>query len=548
MSYLVGNNLQNRPWAALCIVVLVLFSTEVFGAGTPAGTTISNQAHAAYRANNGQQMPLVSSNVVAVVVQQVGAVNITPVTASRSTQINTFVDYPSTVTNSGNGADNLLLAASSSHGFTVAMYRDANSNGVLDPGEISAGQITQTGNLAADSTERIITRMTVPNNISLNGQTDILTVTATSAYEPAANAVGTYTTTIASAAMTFTKSVNITAPRGGDRVTYTIAYTNSGASAASNVTVTDVLDNHLNYVTSSAVPVPSGISGQTITWNLGTVAPNGSGSITFQTDIVNNATPGIEIHNVAQVAYNDGPNLVNITSTENNFITVQSGGVVTIDFSPNRTGSGEPGDTLNYAFTATNNGGLAETFTLSFASNQNLVWTYYHDVNGNGQVDPGDVQTTSTGSLPSGGQYNVVARTILPVAPANGTVDATTFKAASTTNAGNFKTTTGTTTLYIPVMSLAKLADSPVPKPGREIRYQITYSNSGNGHALEFAVTDSIPANTTYIPSSVKLNNVSKTDAADGDEVTVVGSLITVNVGLVNPQTSGIIEFRVRIN
>lgn len=549
MSYLVGNDLQNSSGAVIIVIAaFALFSTKVFAAGTPAGTAISNQANAAYRANNGQQMPPVASNVVVVVVQQVGAVNITPVTASRSTQINTLVDYPSTVTNSGNGVDNLLLTASSSLGFTVAMYRDANGNSVLDPGELAAGPVTQTGNLPADSTERIITRVTVPNNISLNGQTDILTVTATSAYEPTANAAGTYTTTIASAAMTFTKSVNITAPRGGDRVMYTIAYTNSGGSPATNVTVTDVLDGNLNYVTSSAVPVPSGVTGQTITWNLGAVAPSGSGSITFQADVVNNATPGIEIHNVAQVAYNDGVNLVNITSIENNFITVQSGGVVTVDFGPNRTGSGEAGDTLDYAFTVTNNGSLSETFTLSYVSNQNLVWTYYQDVNSNGQIDPGDAQTTSTGLLASGGQYNVVARTILAVAPANGTVDATTFRAASTTNPSNFETTTGTTTLYIPVMSLVKIADSPVPKPGREIRYQITYSNSGDGHALEFAVTDSIPPNTTYIPSSVKLNNVSKTDAADGDEVTVSGNLITVNVGTINPLASGFIEFRVLIN
>ncbi|MEO8169132.1 MAG: hypothetical protein ABI623_12845, partial [bacterium] len=398
MSYLVGNNSWNMSGVvALVFAALTLFSTNVFSAGTPAGTTISNQAHAAYRANNGQEMPPVSSNVVAVIVQQVGAVNITPLTASRSSQINTLVDYPSTVTNSGNGVDHLLLTASSSHGFGVTIYRDANGNGVLDPAELVAGPITQTINLPADSTERIITRVTVPNNISLNGQTDVLTVTASSAYEPAATVGGTYTTTISSAAMTFTKTVSNITPRGGDRVTYTIAYSNSGSSPASNVVVTDVLNGHLNYVTSSAAPVPSGVTGQTITWNLGTVLPNGSGSITFQTDIVNNATPGIEIHNVAQIAYNDGPNLINISSTESNFITVQSGGVVTVDFSPNRSGSGEPGDTLHYAFTVTNNGALTETFSLSFASDQNLSWIYFHDANGNGQIDPGETETTSTG-------------------------------------------------------------------------------------------------------------------------------------------------------
>jgi uncharacterized repeat protein (TIGR01451 family) len=150
--------------------------------------------------------------------------------------------------------------------------------------------------------------------------------------------------------------------------------------------------------------------------------------------------------------------------------------------------------------------------------------------------------------LAGGGQYNVVARTVLPVVPANGTIDATSFRVTSTTNASNFKTTAGTTTLYIPVMTLTKLADSPEPKPGREIRYQITYNNTGGGQAIQFAVTDAIPAYTTYIAQSVRHNNAAKTDEADADEVTVSGGVVTVNVGTVNPSASGVIEFRVRIN
>jgi uncharacterized repeat protein (TIGR01451 family) len=551
MRHVAGNKLDVQLFARFAAVLSALISLvqQGFAAGTPAGTTISNQAHASYQASNGQNMPPISSNIVQVVVQQLGAVNITPPTASRTTQVNTSVDYPSVVTNSGNGTDNILLSASSSHGFTASIYRDANSNGVLEPNELSAGTIMQTGNLLADSTAHIIGRVIVPNNIALNGQTDILTVTGTSVFDATAQSSGVYSTIIASATLAFTKSVSNTVPRGGDRVTYTISYTNSGSSPATNVVVTDQLDNHLNYVTSSAVPPPAGIAGQTLTWNLGTIAANASGAITFQVDVVNNATPGTEIHNVALVQYNDGPNIINLSSTETNFITVQSGGVVTVDFGPNRNRTGEPGDTIDYAFTVTNNGALAEAFTLGYASNQSFVWTYYHDANGNGQIDSTETTTTGTGSIPgTGGQYHVVARTRLPVVAADGTVDVTTFRVTSTTNASNFKTTTGTTTVYIPVMSLAKLADAPDPRPGREIRYQLTYSNAGNGHAIQFAVSDSIPTHTTYVSQSVKLNGVPKTDQADGDEVTVSGGLIMVNVGIVNPLVSGVIEFRVRIN
>jgi hypothetical protein len=70
----------------------------------------------------------------------------------------------------------------------------------------------------------------------------------------------------------------------------------------------------------------------------------------------------------------------------------------------------------------------------------------------------------------------------------------------------------------------------------------------GGGYAIQFAVTDAIPANTTYIAESVRHNSAARTDAADADEVTVSGGDVTVNVGTVNPSASGVIEFRVRIN
>jgi uncharacterized repeat protein (TIGR01451 family) len=551
-----GNKTQNTSIAEgvrfTLLAYLVLFFTLpslIFAAGTPAGTSICNQALATYAAANGVSMPPISSNAVCITVQQVATVNITPPTASRTSQVNTIVDYSSTVTNSGNGADAILLSAVSSHGFATAIYDDVNGNSVLDPSEVALGTITQTGSLPADSSSRIITRVTIPNNVSLNGQTDIVLVVGTSAFDVASKDTGSYSIIIASATLAFTKSVSNTVPRGGDRVTYTISYVNSGSADASNVTLDDVLDTHLRYVNSSANPPPGSVVGQTISWNLGTIGAGASGSIAFQVDIVNNTTPGTEIHNVAQIQYRDGPNVINIASVESNFMTVQSGGVVTVDFTPNRTRSGEPGDTVDYALTVTNNGSLAEAFTLSYVSNQSLIWTYYHDANGNGTIDSSETTTTATGSLAgNGGQYNIVARTVLGVVSADGTIDVTAFRVTSTTNAGNFKTATGTTTIFIPVMSMVKIADSPEPKPGREIRYQITYTNGGGGHAIQFVVTDAIPANTTYIPQSVRHNSIAKTDEADSDEVSLSSGVITVNVGTVNPAAVGVIEFRVRIN
>jgi uncharacterized repeat protein (TIGR01451 family) len=99
-----------------------------------------------------------------------------------------------------------------------------------------------------------------------------------------------------------------------------------------------------------------------------------------------------------------------------------------------------------------------------------------------------------------------------------------------------------------PVMVFSKISSVPSPRPGDTLTYTITYTNTGTGKASQVVVTDSIPLRTTYIPQSVTLNAVAKTDAVDGDEVKVVGTLITINIGQVQLGQSGTIKYKVRIN
>ena len=518
-------------------------TASVWATGTPRGTVISSQATAAFTVVDSTRR--VNSNIIALTIAQLAAVNWTPPTASQAAGLNTPADYPAAITNSGNWEDQFDITAVSSRGFPAAVYLDSNADGVLSPAELAAGPLTRTATILADSAVYVVARVIIANNPALIGQLDVLTATATSVYDPTKNASGVYTTSISSAALLVTKTVSAPGPYAGDRVTYTIVYTNSGTAAASNVTVTDVFDNNLVFVTGSATPSPVSVAGQTVTWDLGAVPPT-TGTIRFDVDIVNTVVPGTEIHNVADVRYFDGPNLVQLGSTETNFITIQSP-TVTVDFTPDRLGAGEPGDTIDYAYAITNNGSVAETFDVSYTSSQGLSWLIYHDANGNDRIDAGEPVTATTGSLPSGMTYPIVARSVLPRVSIDGMVDSTIFMVSSTTNPDNFRTRRGTTTIVIPVMSLQKFADAPDPRPGNEIRYIVTYTNTGSGQAYAFTVADSIPGNTVYVPESVRLNSVNKTDAADTDEVIVQNGVIAVRVGTVAPAASGIIEFRVRI-
>jgi uncharacterized repeat protein (TIGR01451 family) len=92
----------------------------------------------------------------------------------------------------------------------------------------------------------------------------------------------------------------------GDTVTYTIEVFNNGTQNATNVVVVDTKPDFLNIV--SVVVVPAGptvtISGNTLTVNIGTVAPSDRFTITVET-VVNNLgqAPG-------------GTNLVELTADQ----------------------------------------------------------------------------------------------------------------------------------------------------------------------------------------------------------------------------------------
>jgi len=79
--------------------------------------------------------------------------------------------------------------------------------------------------------------------------------------------------------VTVTKVVTPPEVVSGDRVTYTLAYTNQGPAVAQDVTVVDVLPDALRYA--GAVPSPTLVSGPVLTWYLGTLGVGATGRITL---------------------------------------------------------------------------------------------------------------------------------------------------------------------------------------------------------------------------------------------------------------------------
>lgn len=76
---------------------------------------------------------------------------------------------------------------------------------------------------------------------------------------------------------------------------YTITYGNSGSGTANNVVVTDTLPSEVAYHTS--FPTPSGVVGQTLTWNIGNLPAGAQGVIKIYVKI-NSNVPICQNHTV----------------------------------------------------------------------------------------------------------------------------------------------------------------------------------------------------------------------------------------------------------
>jgi uncharacterized repeat protein (TIGR01451 family) len=222
--------------------------------GTPAGTPITNQATVTYNDPLGNTFTALS-NVVTTVVSQVASVDVAPDNATTTTP-STIVTYAHTVSNLGNGPDAIDITTGSSQGWTVDLYFDLNGDGlyqVTDPvlGDTDGDLTPDTGVLAANGTYKILARVTVPAG-TVGGTVDVTTVTGTSSFNVSVSESATDTTSIQAPNLTAVKTVS---PVGnqppGTVLTYTVAVTNNGNTAASSVVLTDAIPANTTYVPGS---------------------------------------------------------------------------------------------------------------------------------------------------------------------------------------------------------------------------------------------------------------------------------------------------------
>ncbi|MFZ3194118.1 MAG: hypothetical protein WA154_13050 [Moraxellaceae bacterium] len=232
-------------------------------AAPAAGVSISNIAVASYNDATGAPQT-VNSNEVRTTVLQVASFTLE---ADRTATVNPNgqVALSHTLTNTGNGSDSFTISLVNLGGDdinlnNIAVYIDANGDGVADNTTNLVGQAVS---VAAGQSVNLIVVGTAPI-AATTGQAALLSISATSVLNPAANTAINPATTrpfnvnqdrvtiTGNAVVNVTKAANVSAVSVGDTVEYTLTYSNTGNTTATDVIIRDLLPANVTYVANSA--------------------------------------------------------------------------------------------------------------------------------------------------------------------------------------------------------------------------------------------------------------------------------------------------------
>ncbi|MGM2833284.1 DUF7507 domain-containing protein, partial [Bacillus cereus group sp. Bce025] len=356
---------------------------------------------------------------------------------------------------------------------------------------------------------------------------------------------------------------------GNSFLTYTVLLENIGNVTATNILFTDSIPNNTVFIEDSVrvggvllsgvnpangIPIGDIIAGDFI-------------NVTFRVQVVSIPNPIFTIGpggpnspvvNGASIHYQfmTGPNLplVSRSTTSNPVSTQINSGEIALVKSVDKTFA-TIGDTISYTITLSNPGNVTlqniiftdtlpdgTTFISGTLTNDSGTQQIGNPSNG---IQIGNINPNGTAVI----TLNVLVTNIPSINPISNfssvqfahVVDPS-QPAVTQTNVSNAVSTT----INSAILTTQKSVDKSIISVGDTITYTTTITNTGNTTATNITFTSAIPANTTFIPNSVKINGVQQSGAqpalgvtipniAPGETVTVT---FQVNVLSVPPSSS----------
>src|SRR5439155_764372 len=276
-------------------------------------------------------------------------------------------------------------------------------------------------------------------------------------------------------------------------IAYTLSYSNTGNMNATGVMITDTVPANTSFVSATGGGT---LAAGVVTWNIGALAATASGSLQLVVQVTSPLANGTVITNGT---YSIDSNETAPTNGAAITTTVSSAPVLNIS----KTDAPDPvapGSNITYTISYSNTGNANATgvvITDTIPANTSFV-----SATGGGTLAAG-VVTWNIGALAAGASTSVQLVVAVASPLANGTVITNgTYSIDSNETAPTNGAAITTTVSSAPVLNISK-TDAPDPvAPGSNVTYTISYSNTGNMNATGVVITDTVPANTSFVSAT----------------------------------------------
>ncbi len=346
--------------------------------------------------------------------------------------------------------------------------------------------------LANGASESFDILATVKSGTEDNTYNNSVEITASEQNDPViANDTASVDLTVGGVDLSVAKTVNNINPAAGSTITYTLSLINNSITTATNITLTDILDSDLTYVSSTGDG----------TYNSGTglwTVPTISGNTTLTQDITVTVGGGVSDGTII-------PNTVAITSADQadplvgNNTAGQDVTIGGLDLSLTKiinNSTPNAGEVVTYTLTITNlSSNTANLIEVTDTLPTGV--TYSSDSGGYDSL----TGIWTVGTLAGSASTSLTISATIDTSTAGDTI----INSASITNssdtdpvAGN-DTDSASLTVKSIDLEVTKTVDNTAPQIGDTITYTITVTNSGTDTASGITVTDALPADLTYV-------------------------------------------------
>lgn len=369
----------------------------------------------------------------------------------------------------------------------------------------------------------------------------------------------TVLTTINSAVITSSKSVDKSNAFTGSTLTYTLVYRNSGNTTANNLIVIDTIPNDTTFVNNSIKLNNVTQTGATISppngFTIGSLGVNSTATVQFQVTV--DTIPTINpIPNNASASFNFIPNTITGTTVAGSTNTNTVSTYINPDNNPLKIVDKQyasVGDTLTYTVIYTEEYGQDELNAILIDTIPNNTSFVTGSVNVNGITLPSSTVASpglSLGTLPANGVTTVTFKVTITTIPspnpipniANMTFDFVTNTISGAKERRSALSNTVTTKVNLASLSnTSKTVDKLFATVGDVLTYTVTFSSSGNTTSNNVIFRDTIPNDTTFVTDSVYINGVQQSGLT-------VAPPNGLSIGSIAPNTITTVSFKVTVN